>query len=274
MQFELAAMAARSGYRRQVTEFRAIKPTAAFGNELAHIYLANVAIWERAAPRIVEQYASSVSALHHDRAPAIQETIDEADAEATDKHRAAKIAAALLAFLGRYERWHRTLWISIIKRTTVDLSHFLSPHDVAPQIETALARNAALIKNISDEAAGKISDIVYRGLQSGAPASEVAAEIQGAVAFAKKRSIRVAHDQLTKASGALDEARMNQAGLTEYMWMHTPQRHPRLWHLARNGRIFKLGEPRGDEPGIAPFCRCYRVPIMRLTKKSQPSVNA
>ena len=266
MRFDLAAMASRNGYRRQNTEFRAIAPTNLLGQELARIYLANVAVWRDAVPHIVAQYASSLSSLQMDRAPVLEATIEEAEAVTQQPNRPplGKIIAAIAAWLLRFEKWHRGQWIIVIRRTTIDLTPFIGPQDVSGIIETALARNTALIKDISAEAAGKISDIVFRGLQSKAPVADVAAELRTAVGFARKRSIRVAHDQMIKLSGALDVARFTQAGLTEYTWKHTPQPHPRLHHLARDGLVFKLGQPRGDEPGEAPFCRCYRVPVLRL----------
>lgn len=267
MRVDLAAMARRSGYRRAITTFRAIKPPLTMGEELARIYLENVKVWKAAAPGIIAEYSRALAGMRHDRAPAVQSQIDQAEAETNGPHRKAEISAAIAAFMFRFERWHRLQWIVIIKRTTVDLTHIIGPHEVTPALETALARSAALIKDISAETAGKVSDAVFRGMQAGSPVSEVAAEIQEATGFARKRSIRVAHDQLIKLSAALDAARMVQAGLDEYTWKHTPQPHPRLHHLARDGLTFRLGQPRGDQPGEAPFCRCYRVPILRLPKK-------
>lgn len=267
MQFDLAAMAYRSGYRRKVTPFRAIVPPQMMGEELARIYLENVKVWDAAASVIMDDYARALARMAHDRAPPIQSTIETAEVETNGQSRLAKIGAAILAWLARFERWHRSQWIAIVKRTTINIEPFIGPHEFVSLLENAMARNVALVKDISAEASGKISDIVFRGLQAQSPVADVAKEIEAVTGFARKRSIRVAHDQMTKTSAALDSARMVQAGLIEFIWRHTPQRHPRLHHLARNGLIFKLGQPRGDEPGEAPFCRCYRVPILRLPEK-------
>lgn len=268
MRFDLAIMAQNSGYRRKVTPFRPIAPPSSFGEELARIYIENVKVWDAAAPGMIATYARAYAALQHDRAPALQSEIDAADEQTTGKDRLEKIATAVLLFMGRYERWHRMQWIEIVKRTSVDIGPFIGPNEFATVLENAMARNVALVKDISGEASGKISDIVFRGLQTKTPVEDVAADIQAATGFARKRSIRVAHDQLIKVSAALDTARMMQAGIGEFIWKHTPQKHPRLHHLARNGLVFKLGQPRGDEPGEAPFCRCYRVPILRLPQKN------
>ena len=267
MRFDLAALASRNGYKRAETEFRPIVPPKVLGGELARIYLENIKAWEAAAPRIVAEYSRALSRLQRDYEPPVQSEIERATEETTGKGRMAKIGAAIAAWLARLEKWHRTQWILIVRITEVDLVHFLAASDVAPTLDLALARNAALVKGISTEAAGRISDIVYRGLQAGTPVTEVAAEIQEAVGLARKRSIRVAYDQMVKASGALDVARFVQAGIEEYVWKHTPQPHPRLHHLARDGKKFKLGSPRGDEPGMLPFCRCYRRAVLDLPKK-------
>ena len=210
MRFELAEIAHHKGYRRQVTEFRAIAPTKLLGEELARIYLANVMLWRAAVPRIIEQYRSSVASMRTDRAPALQSEIEHA--QSTVESHKARNTAIVAAFLLRFEQWHRGQWIVIVKRTTVDLTHFIGAQDMAAVLETALARNAALISDISNEAAGKISDIVFRGLQNKTPVTQIASELQQVVGFARKRSIRVAHDQTIKLSSALDVARMAQAG--------------------------------------------------------------
>jgi len=67
-------------------------------------------------------------------------------------------------------------------------------------------------------------------------------------------------DQATKLSGALDAERGIQIGAPGYDWDHSDKAHPRLEHVARDGKYFAFGSQvdREDPPGFAPFCGCKR----------------
>jgi uncharacterized protein with gpF-like domain len=50
--------------------------------------------------------------------------------------------------------------------------------------------------------------------------------------------------------------RQAEAGIEKYKWRHSGKLHPRAEHRARDGNVYKLGEPAGDTPGMAPYCGC------------------
>jgi SPP1 gp7 family putative phage head morphogenesis protein len=146
----------------------------------------------------------------------------------------------------------------------VDLQTLIGPADVQETLDALIGRNVALVKDVSAQARGRISDSVFRGLTERRPAREVAKEIREAVAMSRRRSLNIASDQLTKVSSALDGERMRQAGIEKWKWMHSGKLHPRAEHKARNGKVYTFADPPPDMPGEKPFCGCRKLAVVEL----------
>lgn len=153
---------------------------------------------------------------------------------------------------------------NVFSAASVDLTTMLGPVDAKETLDTVLARNVALIRDVSEEARGRIADIVLRGLQARTPAREVAKELNEAIGKSQARSVRIASDQLNKLTSALDAERQRQAGIEEWIWRHSGKRHPREDHLARNGKHYTDETAPEDEPGELPFCGCRRQAWLNL----------
>ncbi len=133
-------------------------------------------------------------------------------------------------------------------------------------LEDYLVRNVALVRDVSDQTRGRISDIVFRGLQNRTPARDVARVIAEATGLGRKRSLRIASDQLNKLTGSLDQLRQEQLGFDSFVWRHSGKLHPRLDHLARDGNVYRWDSDvaRNDPPGYLPFCGCRAMAHMEL----------
>ncbi|MEC9067822.1 MAG: phage minor head protein [Pseudomonadota bacterium] len=303
--FDLPALARREGIRRDVT-LRPIEPTQAHAQEIARLYLAVVRAWQESIGAIMGGYTvptldgarftigdstkeitseASISAgLSHDsRSEEITLSDAPADQQAVIDRTAEEVSRLIVAFgVGierlavRIEQWHRAKWIVGVKAgTKVDLSTVLTAQPMRETLEAWLARNVALVTDISDQAKGRISDAVFRAYQNRTPTRELARELREAVGMARSRAIRVAADQNTKLSGALDAERMAEAGVELWKWRHSGKRHPREDHRARDGRVYRLGSNKrvnadgtamkggetiasGDAPSEPPWCGCRR----------------
>lgn len=186
------------------------------------------------------------------------------------------ITPALRRFAVRIEKWHRAKWIAAVATGTgVDLSTVLTSSGVAETVEAFVARNVALVKNVSDQAQGRIADVVFRGYQQRLPVREVAKEIGEAVVMGRRRAIGIAADQNAKLSAALDAERQAEAGINAFRWRHSGKLHPRSWHKDRDGKVYgwKTRKERGgdevipadDLPGMPPWCGCRSqawIPLM------------
>lgn len=261
-----------TGYRKTNVELPQIEPTKAQREELARIYLTVVRVWragvrERILPAyktaLVEQIAADK--LMRDRVGSVETEIEVVEGEAV---------RSVLSFRGlfrlwatRLQLWHMRRFIStLVYATKVDLTTQMHSGDVTETLDDMLARNVALVRNVSDQARGRIADIVYRGLQNRTPARDVAKQLSEALNMSRDRSLRIAIDQTQKLSSALDKERQLQVGMTEFEWRHSGKRHYRPEHLARNGKVYSWNSEvaKNDPPGFAPLCGCKAKGILRL----------
>ena len=266
MPYDLAQMARRAGVRRDVT-LRPVEPAIGPEKDLARLYLAVLKAWSPEA--ILRNYTGGLTTdAPSDQSDAL------AEAENTVTRLITEFARDLREWLVRTEVIHRNRFMASVKAgTSIDLQYLLTGSDVEETLQVALDRNVALIRNISDQARGRIADAVWRGYQNRLPARDVAEDISEATGLARDRARRVAADQNSKISAALDRDRQAQAGIQLIRWRHSGKRHPRQDHLARNGKVYDRatgkqvnpdGTPMpggekiepGSWPGEEPFCGC------------------
>lgn len=280
MKYDLAAMAERKRLKRRMTVFRPILPTSAQANDLARISHAMLAPLYSSRERIVEIYAAEL-------ARRVQtDSIDELTslfAQLGDEisRLILDLTPALRTWAFQTEAWHRGKWSSaVLAGTDVDISALIGPSDSIETIDTFMARQTALIRNVSDESRAKIADLVFRGLQQRIPSNQVGKAISELLGMARRRANRIAADQSTKLAAALDAQRQREAGLTVWQWNHSGKVHYRPWHKARDGNLYadeaedrgtapdgrKIAAPpaKDDLPGVPPFCGCTRQGVLIL----------
>src|SRR5690606_20764421 len=118
------------------------------------------------------------------------------------------LTPALRTWAFRVEQITRQRWRgAVLAATEVDLGTLLGPEPIRDTLESYIAWNTDLIRDISDQARKRIAGRVFSGLTQRKPAREVAKEIREAVGMARDRSLRVASDQLSKVSSSLAEER-------------------------------------------------------------------
>jgi hypothetical protein len=276
MPFDLPALARRQGRRRNVT-LRPIVPTSAQATDIARIIAPAWRIWAENVERIMAEYDPKPlgDGLTLDSPDAIQRILDAIGGEFLTRL-VAEITPSLRRLSVRTETWHRAKWAAAVKAGTgVSLDTVLTAQPVQETLEAWIQRNVALAKNISDQAQARIADAVFRGYEARLPAREVAKAIREAAGLGRKRALRIAADQSSKLSAALDTERQAEAGVEWFRWRHSGKLHPRAWHKARDGRVYALKSgkardgdetiPRDDRPGMAPWCGCRAqawIPLM------------
>lgn len=143
-------------------------------------------------------------------------------------------------------------------------------------LSAAVDYNHTLITNIQADVHEKIYTAVMLSLTSPNPKEQGQSGIENALreigGFAKGRAKLIAEDQTSKLYSALADERLAENGVEEFEWMHSSAgKTPRQTHLARDGIIYKLDDPRFWEgpksdqgpPGWAIHCRCRRRPVIR-----------
>lgn len=252
-----AALARAAGARRPIT-LRPIFTTRQQERDLAAMYLRIVQIWvDGARERILPVYTRSLAEYTGDSPADLQAEIAAVENGA--------VQAILQGFTAAYSEWFSDLVLWHINKIGSQLTYVdnvtlrtqLGP--ATGTFEDLLARNVALVRNVSDQTRGRIADIVFRGLQARTPSRDIGREIAEATGLGRARSLRIASDQTVKAAAALDRLRQEQLGFDRFVWKHSGKRHYRPEHLARDGKVFAWDSDvgRNDPPGFQPFCGCH-----------------
>lgn len=272
MRIPLAEMAkrARPNGRRKAITLQPISLPATRATDLYRAaYAPVIEIWQNALPGIEADYRRSLAALTTDSAATL-----EAEIERTSNLAGAFVLGVRTRIEGwarLAEAWHRMRWRRAVQTATaIDLATLIGPQDVRETLETVIARNVGLVRSVSDETRRRIADSVFRGLQNRTPSRNVAREIAKAVGMGRQRALRIAAHQNVVLSSQLNEERRRQAGITEWIWIHSSKKHPREDHVARDKKLYtddpaKVGREyegktvrRAPEtrPGEEPNCGC------------------
>lgn len=264
--------------RRRAIVLRDIRPPATLATSLYQgSYRPIVDIWAAAAERIVAVYERTLSEMTTDAPSDIGNEID--GAVSAFERIFLQLTAALRDWTIRTEAWERGRFRgAVLSATGVDIKTLIGPADVRQTLEASIAWNTSLIKDVSDQARKKIGDAVFAGLNQRQPAREVAARVREVVGMTRRRSMLIAGDQLSKLTSALADERRREAGLDIWQWRHSAKRHPRDWHLARDGKLYSENSERvgtevdgktvntppdaDDWPGRAPFCGCRSLGVL------------
>lgn len=257
--FDLPRLARAQGRRRDIT-LRPIVPTAAAATELAAIIAPAWRVWAQGIESILAAYDPPPlevgDTLTLDSPTQIETAIAALAAEFMTRL-VTEITPSLRRWVVSTERWHRGRWSAAVKAgTSVDLGTVLTAQPVQETLEVWLARQTALVKNISDQAQQRIADAVWRGWQARTPVREVAKELREAVGMGRRRAIRIAADQNVKLASALDRERQVEAGIRKFKWRSSHKLNFRPEHQARDGKVYEYAKPPADMPGELPFCGC------------------
>jgi SPP1 gp7 family putative phage head morphogenesis protein len=225
---------------------------------LLTIYAKAIAPWTAAAARIVAEYEHTLSGMTKDSPSSTGDAIDSVAAEI--QRLVILLTPELRQWALRVESVQRGKWVSsVLSATDVDLNTVLTAGDVEDTVAASLEWNVSLIRDVSDETRKRIANIVFAGFQQRKAAADVAKEISEAIGMARSRARRIASDQTVKLGARLNQARQEQAGITSFKWRHSAKRHPRSWHLHRDGKVYSWehpGIPADDMPGVPPYCGC------------------
>ena len=142
---------------------------------------------------------------------------------------------------------------------------------VAEVTSAGIRDNVALIKSIPSDYFQKIQGEVMRSIQTGKGMADLVPAIEAHGHSTKKRAELIARDQTSKATTAINKARMDGPGIKKFEWLHSGGgKEPRQLHKDMSGKIFDLNDPpviderTGERglPGQLINCRCRMVPVI------------
>lgn len=264
MRYDLASMVKRAGKRRKSVALPVIIPPQHFAKSWAGVYMQVVRAWDRIAKEaILPAYQRALDQMIRDDVGDVETTVSFGEAEIT--RLIFSLTPDMREIILRVEKWQRAKWVqNVLTAGGVDLSTLVGPEDVRVALETVLARNVALIKDVGRQQQSRMVDATFRALQRRAPAAELARELTQISQMSRRRALGIASDQLQKLSAELDRERRRQAGIDEWIWRHSEKAHPRPVHVARDGKHYTDATAPDDLPGELPYCGCKAQPFLDL----------
>jgi len=277
MKYDLAQLVRRTkNPRRKVVVLRPIVPPKALASDLyTSTYKRIIEALNAAIPGIVAAYERALP-VRDGFADAADDVQPELESLGDWLRRLVlSLTPALGEWTVRVERWHRQRWRrAVLTATGVDIETMLLATGQPTSMAETVAWNVALLKDVSAQAQSRIGNAVFAAFQQRKPAADLARELRDIVDMSRRRSLGIAADQLQKLSGALDTERMADAGFDRWKYHHSDKLHPRLWHKAREGKIYDLRTNKeidgpdqikpGDGPTEPPFCGCKKQGVLVL----------
>lgn len=145
---------------------------------------------------------------------------------------------------------------------------------VADVVGASIKSNVALIKSIPAKYFQEIEGEVMRSIQTGKGMADLQPALEKRYGVSKERAGLIARDQTSKATTAINQARMQGLGVKKFKWLHSfGGKEPRLLHKdVLNGKVFSFDDPpviderTGEKglPGQLINCRCRMVPVIEF----------
>lgn len=260
MKFNLASLVKRP--TKRPIDIAPIRTTTAQRDDLLRIYLGILKPWNDAAATVMARYERALEqALRTDSAESASSAVD-ALAAAVNRL-TLELTPALRAWAFRIESFHRGKWVrSVLSAASVDLATILTVRQVEETVSSFLARNVSLVRDVNEQARGRIADAVLRGFQRRSPAREVAKEIAEATGMARARALRIASHQTINLAASLDAERHREAGIDHWKWRHSGKVNGRQEHIDRDGEVYTDADAPDDLPGELPGCGCLRQAVI------------
>lgn len=139
----------------------------------------------------------------------------------------------------------------------LDINPFLSEPWLDTEMDAYTKENVNLITKIGQDSADRIQTLVTDAVKSGRSTKKLQADIKAVLKSSDNRAKLIARDQVGKFNGRLTQVRMEQAGVSSYIWLTAGDSRVRKRHKELNNTKRKYGQE--PEPGQEIACRCIAV---------------
>jgi 8-oxo-dGTP pyrophosphatase MutT (NUDIX family) len=132
--------------------------------------------------------------------------------------------------------------------------------------------NVHLIKSIPQKMLGQVQSDVWRTVTSGSDLASLKEKLQHTYGITHNRAALIARDQNNKAKAVYENARRQELGITQAIWVHSHGGvEPRRTHLQMDGKTYDIAKGMWDRdegefvhPGQLINCRCVSRPILGI----------
>jgi uncharacterized protein with gpF-like domain len=150
--------------------------------------------------------------------------------------------------------------------------NFRHTKDVENQALIALEENTALIKSIGNQYLDKVRSAVWRSVKNGYDLESLIKQLKEIDGVEDRRAKNIARDQTAKLNQAFENARAQELGITEAIWVHSSAgktyRHD---HVKANGTRYEIAKGcyisgQFIQPSWMINCRCRAKLIIEIPK--------
>lgn len=114
---------------------------------------------------------------------------------------------------------------------------------VEDQAKIALEENVALIKSIGNQYLDKVRSAVWRSVKNGYDLESLVKQLKEIDGVEDRRAKNIAKDQCAKLNQAFENARAQELGITDAIWIHSgASKEPRASHKKATGTRYKIEE--------------------------------
>lgn len=145
-------------------------------------------------------------------------------------------------------------------------------------VRAGVTENVALIKSIPDEYFLRLQGSIMRNIQKGEGTAGILRTVEALGMVTDKRARLIARDQTSKATTALNAARLKALNVRKFEWLHSGGgKEPRKLHEEMSGQVYDLDDPpviddkTGERglPGQLINCRCRMIPVVDFGEPDQ-----
>lgn len=153
----------------------------------------------------------------------------------------------------------------------ISLKTSVLPPPVREAVKAGIAENVNLIRSIPEQYFQRLQGSVMRNIQRGDGTAGILRTVKALGLVTESRAALIARDQTSKATTALNAARMRALNVRKFEWLHSGGgKEPRKLHEDLSGQVFDLDDPpviddkTGERglPGQLINCRCRMVPVV------------
>mgnify|MGYP003433898555 FL=1 len=127
-----------------------------------------------------------------------------------------------------------------------------------------------LIKSIPQKYHDKINFAVNESLIQSRNLSYLTDQIEKIGGITRRRAKNIALDQLNKATNVINNARLEEYGITKARWQHSgASKEPRPDHVKATGTVYNIEagckiSGKYIQPGQLPNCKCICIPVIEI----------
>lgn len=140
-------------------------------------------------------------------------------------------------FARRTSTWNK-VQIDRQVKAAVGVDVFAAEPNLAPIVDTFVAENVALIRNVPQQFMTNVEGIVLRGVTSGTLPRDIAEQLADEEGVAMRRAKNIARDQVGKLYGRLNAVRQQRLGVKTYTWATVSDNRVRPEHEERDGKVY------------------------------------